>query len=77
MKVEQAAIIARKLTTDKSYLESQGNNMARRYQRKLDEAIEILQQSVERTKGTRDYAKYQPRLQELEEMNVKLLEKIN
>ena len=46
--------------------------MARRYQRKLDEAIEILQQSVERTKGTRDYAKYQPRLQELEEMNVKL-----
>lgn len=77
LKVEQAAIIARKLTRDKSYLESQGNNMARRYQRKLDEAIEILQQSVERTKGTRDYAKYQPRLQELEEMNVKLLEKIN
>ncbi len=80
LKVEQASIIARKLVDDNNYLRSQGNNLARRYQNKLDEAIEILKQNIERTKSTKDYAKYQDRLKKLQDQSqdlLKLMEKNN
>ena len=77
LKVEQASIIAKKLVEDNNYLQSQGNNFARMYQHKLDEAIEILKQNIERTKATKDYAKYQDRLGKLQNQSLELFEAIN
>jgi hypothetical protein len=77
LKVEQASIISKRMNNDKSYLEGLGNNMARKYQRKLDEAISMLEKKSEAAKSTKDYAKYDKRIADLQEVNANLIDNIN